>query len=380
MSDQSAALAAAEASLERLKAELAAMPLPERKRAIAQCRAALDRVVKRDREKLRTTWTKPGSAPFVETVVKRTLEFLPGVEVPAKQAVAKMWAKAALAALRNGRWRPVLRALRVIKSEASDLASTATSERITGWDLADLAIGRDRAAVVAYKEAWAVDGAFTMKLLTTADLVCRRTVAGKFLAIVEPVRPAIRPPQALRREIVEPAIKRVVAALEHVHPELLLFPSHGSSPYSSDEAAPILIMWICSLENIPTRIMHGSRMMLSFPVFPELHAFARAIECWANSALAGYVVCIQELHVAIPPQCAQMMNKPLIRPIDEEKGRELTRDWVDRKKAAQFVAEYAHAGADIKKRNDEVQASLAAGEITMHSLMTDTAKLAEGSL
>ena len=194
------------------------------------------------------------------------------------------------------------------------------------------------------------------------------------------MRPAIRPPQALRREIVEPAIKRVVAALEHVHPELLLFPSRGSSPYLSDEAAPILVMWICSLENRPTRAWHGGRMMMSFPVFPELHAFARAIECWANSALAGYVVCIQELHVAISPQVAEMMNKPLLRPIDEEKGRELTRDWVDRKKATAFVAEYARAGADIKKRNDEMQASLAAGEITMQSVMRDNARLAENSL
>ena len=75
-----------------------------------------------------------------------------------------------------------------------------------------------------------------------------------------------------------------------------------------------------------------------------------------------------------------MMNKPLLRPIDEEKGRELTRDWVDRKKAAAFVAEYARAGADIKKRNDEMQASLAAGEITMQSVMRDNARLAEGSL
>jgi hypothetical protein len=68
------------------------------------------------------------------------------------------------------------------------------------------------------------------------------------------------------------------------------------------------------------------------------------------------------------------------RIITVEKGRELTRDWVDRKKAAAFVAEYAHAGADIKKRNDEMQASLAAGEITMQSVMMDTARMAEGSL
>ena len=72
------------------------------------------------------------------------------------------------------------------------------------------------------------------------------------------------------------------------------------------------------------------------------------------------------------------MEPDLISPADL--SIELTRDWVDRKKAAAFVAEYARAGADIKKRNDEMQASLAAGEITMQSVMRATARMAEGSL
>ena len=66
-----------------------------------------------------------------------------------------------------------------------------------------------------------------------------------------------------------------------------------------------------------------------------------------------------------------MMNKPLLRPIDEEKGRELTRDWVDRKKAAAFVAAYAPNYTNLRREQEEVHAGLAAGTVTMQSLMED---------
>ena len=54
-------------------------------------------------------------------------------------------------------------------------------------------------------------------------------------------------------------------------------------------------------------------------------------------------------------------------------GPQLDADCVDRKKAAKFVAECAHAVADIKKRNGEVQASPPPGRSRCHLLMTDTA-------
>ena len=50
---------------------------------------------------------------------------------------------------------------------------------------------------------------------------------------------------------------------------------------------------------------------------------------------------------------------------------ELTRDWVDRKKAAAFVAAYAPNYTNLRREQEEVHAGLAAGTVTMQSLMED---------
>ena len=66
-----------------------------------------------------------------------------------------------------------------------------------------------------------------------------------------------------------------------------------------------------------------------------------------------------------------MMNKPRHRPPSHEKGLELTRDWVDRKKAAAFVAAYAPNYTDLQNEQQHIHAGLAAGTVTMQSLMED---------
>ena len=241
--------------------------------------------------------------------------------------------------LSRGRWRPVAQMLQAIKADAR-----AAGERLEAGAMRlenVQVVGRDAASIELYKSAWRLDAPLVMKVLTEADgIVCPRTIAGKYLSIVEPDHRSLD------------AVDRVIAALEPVR-DLRLLTDNGPWGRGSDHshgALPIYRIW----RDGPLRLIPGAGQF-RIPGHAIEEVFV-ALSCWADGARAGRVAAaelkvdvvakeLQGMDMIVPRDAASFPSVPSMRrPRRYYKAAHWTRGWADREKAARFVAEVTAFG------------------------------------
>ena len=132
-------------------------------------------------------------------------------------------------------------------------------------------VGRDAASIELYNAAWRLDAPLVMKVLTEADgIVCPRTIAGKYLQLVEPDNGSLD------------AVDRVIAALEPVRDLRLLTDKgpwgNGSESYHG--ALPIYRIW----RDGPLVLTHEGQFRIPGHAIEEVFV---ALSCWADGARAG---------------------------------------------------------------------------------------------
>ena len=201
-------------------------------------------------------------------------------------------------------------------------------------------VGRDAASIELYNAAWRLDAPLVMKVLTEADgIVCPRTIAGKYLQLVEPDNGSLD------------AVDRVIAALEPVRDLRLLTDKgpwgNGSESYHG--ALPIYRIW----RDGPLVLTHEGQFRIPGHAIEEVFV---ALSCWADGARAGRFAAAElkedvmskefsGMDMVVPRDAASFPSVPSMRrPRRYYKAAHWTRGWADREKAARFVAEVAAFG------------------------------------
>ena len=154
-----------------------------------------------------------------------------------------------------------------------------------------------------------------MTVLTEADgIVCPRTIAGKYLTVVEPDNSSLA------------AVHRVVAALEAVR-DLRLLTDYGPWGRGHDgghAALPIYRTWRDG------QIMNTPMGSLRFPGHDIATVFG-TLSCWADGGRAGRFAAA-ELKVDV--MAKEVTASDVVIPY--YKAAHWTRGWADRGKAARF--------------------------------------------